>query len=269
MASEAEDSSEQTPVWDCHAHMTYESFEGDLADVLTAAKVAGVGGVIGVSETVADARKLLEAAKEHDSLHICLGVHPVHASEAEVDSMIELVEEAADLLCGVGEVGLDYTPHVLGDDPEGVKAVQKAVLKKQVDLARRLELPLNVHSRGAGHHTISFLQECGAENVVMHAFDGKAKYAVAAVEASDYFFSVPPCIVRSPQLQKLVRRLPLSNLLLETDSPVLGPTREERNEPRNVMTSLQMIAEVKKLSLAEVARVTAENTMRLFPRLRR
>ena len=79
-----------------------------------------------------------------------------------------------------------------------------------------------------------------------------------------YFFSVPPSVVRSPQKQKLVRRLPLSCLLLETDSPVLGPERDRRNEPSNAVVSLTAIAEIKGLPVSEVAAAVRENTARLY-----
>ena len=79
-----------------------------------------------------------------------------------------------------------------------------------------------------------------------------------------YFFSVPPSVVRSPQKQKLVRRLPLSCMLLETDSPVLGPDRDQRNEPANAAVSLMAIAEIKGLPASEVAAAVKANTARLY-----
>jgi TatD DNase family protein len=105
--------------------------------------------------------------------------------------------------------------------------------------------------------------ERGAERVLLHAFDGRAAKAMPAVEAG-YFFSVPPSVVRSPQKQKLVRQLPLSCLLLETDSPVLGADPTERNEPCRVLVSLRAIAEIKGLAVQEVADATARNALRLF-----
>jgi TatD DNase family protein len=97
----------------------------------------------------------------------------------------------------------------------------------------------------------------------MHAFDGKASAALPAVEAG-YYFSIPPSVVRSRQKQKLVKNLPLSCLLLETDSPVLGPTPDERNEPANVRISINAIAEIKGLHEAEVIEAVTENTRRLY-----
>ena len=100
----------------------------------------------------------------------------------------------------------------------------------------------------------------------MHAFDGKAGTALPAVEAG-YFFSIPPSVVRSRQKQKLVRQLPLSCLLIETDSPVLGPTPNERNEPANILQSIKAIAVLKDVAEEEVMAAVSENTQRLYGRL--
>ena len=97
----------------------------------------------------------------------------------------------------------------------------------------------------------------------MHAFDGKAAAALPAVEAG-YFFSIPPSVVRSRQKQKLVQRLPISCLLIESDSPVLGPTPNDRNEPANIWQSIKAIAELKDVSEQKVVAAVCENTKRLY-----
>ena len=126
---------------------------------------------------------------------------------------------------------------------------------------------LNVHSRSAGRHVISMLLENNAKKVQLHAFDGKASTALPALEAG-YFFSIPPSISRSRQKQKLVKQLPLSCLLLETDSPVLGPVPDERNEPANITHVVDAIAEIKNVSKEEVIENAFENTCRLYGDLR-
>jgi TatD DNase family protein len=131
-------------------------------------------------------------------------------------------------------------------------------------LAQELALPLNVHSRSAGHHTLDLLITCGANRVLMHAFDGKASYAVRAAEQHGYLFSIPPSVVRSSQKQKLVRLLPLEALVLESDSPVLGPEPGVRNEPANLMHAVRCIAALKGVSEDRVQEITTVNAKRLF-----
>ncbi len=102
----------------------------------------------------------------------------------------------------------------------------------------------------------------------MHAFDGKASHAVRAAEAG-YLFSIPASAIRSEQKQKLVRRLPLESLALESDSPVLGPVRGERNEPANIIFALDLIARTHGVPPERVADVTTKNALNLFPRIAR
>ena len=138
-----------------------------------------------------------------------------------------------------------------------------ARLDNRYELAKELDLPLNVHSRSAGRHAVTLLLECNAVKVQMHAFDGKTSAALPALEAG-YFFSIPPSVVRSRQKQKLVKNLPLSNLLVESDSPVLGPDPNQRNEPVNVAISIKAIAELKNISEAEAMEAVTQNTRSLY-----
>ena len=97
----------------------------------------------------------------------------------------------------------------------------------------------------------------------MHAFDGKASTAMPAVEAG-YFFSIPPSIVRSRQKQKLVKRLPVESILFETDSPVLAPESNERNEPANLLIALNAVVEIKNLNTTEIKQAAIDNFNRCF-----
>jgi len=165
-------------------------------------------------------------------------------------------------LVAIGEVGLDFW--IVKEESQ--KEIQKEILKGFISLSQELDLPLNIHSihsRSAGRHAVALLLENGATRVQMHAFDGKASAALPAAEAG-FFFSIPPSVVRSRQKQKLVKHLPLSCLLVETDSPVLGPESGERNEPANITVSIKTIAELKNLDEREVIESVAENTKRLY-----
>lgn len=239
--------------------MADAAFAGDLAEVLERAREAGVATVLCVSEGLPDADRVLQLCAQHLALRPCIGLHPEQADIEAADAICGRIEANLDRLAGIGEVGLDYW--LAKEEPE--REVQRAVLGRFAALSVLHDLALNVHSRSAGHHTIEFLAEQGVTRALMHAFDGRAHYALAGVEAG-FRFSIPPSIVRSRQKQKLVERLPLEALLLETDSPVLGPTREMRNEPCNVQVSAEAIAEIKSCRVEEVVEVTTENARALF-----
>jgi len=245
---------------DTHAHLADTTFEADLPAVLERARDAGVGTIVAVGESRADAERNLELSERLGPMvRAAAGLFPTRLERSEAVDLERWIRRHSDRLVAIGEVGLD---HWKVQDPSDRK-IQREFFIRFIDLAGELDLPLNVHSRSAGEATIELLLERGASRVQMHAFDGRAARAQAGVEAG-FFFSVPPSVVRSPQKQKLVRRLPLSCLLLETDSPVLGPQPDERNEPANVALSLTAIAELKAISGDEVRAAVIANTQSLY-----
>lgn len=246
---------------DVHAHLYGEAFREDLEEVLKRAEEAGVVTILCVSETVADAEEVLSLARKDRRVKACAGLHPEAAEDEALEEMVRFIRQHADELVAIGEVGLDYW---IAKD-EATRETQRRVLARQVSLALELGLPLNVHSRSAGRHTISLLKELGAKEVLLHAFDGRASSAAGGLEAG-YYFSMPPSLVRSSQKQKLLRSLSLERLLLESDSPVLGPTLDERNEPANLQVTCAEIARIKGIPKEEVARITTLNARRLFPK---
>ena len=244
---------------DTHAHLCDRVFDRDRNEVLERARDAGVSAVVSVSEDFADAERTLELAEMHPMILPAAGLYPAHPDVRQAEAMAELIRRERSRICAIGEVGLDYW--IAREEHD--RALQREVLFLFAELSRKLDLPLNVHSRSAGRQVIELLTEAGAKRVQLHAFDGKASSAAPAVQAG-YYFSIPPSVVRSAQKQKLVRSLPLQNLLVETDSPVLGPNRDERNEPANVTAVIGAIAGLKHLSEEEVMDAVFSNTLELY-----
>nr|XP_048295380.1 putative deoxyribonuclease TATDN3 isoform X7 [Myodes glareolus] len=248
---------------DCHCHLSAPDFNSDLDDVLEKAKKANVIALVAVAEHAGEFERIMQLS-ERFPLYLlrypgfilpCLGVHPVQELSPEksrsvtlkdLDVALPIIEKYKDRLLAIGEVGLDFTPKFAGTDEE--KEEQRQVLIRQVQLAKRLNVPL------------------GAEQVLLHAFDGRPSAAMEGVRAG-YYFSIPPSIIRSGQKQKLVKQLPLSSICLETDSPALGPEKLTRNEPCNISISAEFIAQVKGISVEEVQEVTTQNALKLFPKL--
>ncbi|XP_028902784.1 putative deoxyribonuclease TATDN3 isoform X1 [Ornithorhynchus anatinus] len=259
---------------DCHCHIAHHHFHLDLEDVLERAKKANILALVAVAENSGEFERIMQLSERYKGFILpCLGVHPVQELPPEtqrsvtlrdLDVAIPVIERYKNHLLAIGEVGLDFSPRIAGSDDQ--KEEQRQVLIRQIQLAKRLDLPLNVHSRSAGRPTIKLLQEQGAEKVLLHAFDGRPSVAMEGV-AAGYFFSIPPSIVRSEQKQKLVKQLPLTAICLETDSPALGPEKQVRNEPKNITISAEYIAQVKGVPVKEVIEVTTQNALKLFPRL--
>ena len=245
---------------DTHAHLGDPLFDDDRDAVLDRAREAGVLAVVTVGETLQDARRNLELAETHAGvIRPAAGLYPTYLDLEQAVAMDGLIRENRDRLVAIGEVGLDYWK--VRDEAD--QQVQREIFGRFIELSLDLDLPLNVHSRSAGRHAVALLLERGARRVQLHAFDGKPSAALPAVEAG-YFFSIPPSVVRSRQKQKLVRQLPLSCLLLETDSPVLGPVPSVRNEPANIRVALQTVSEIKGVREEELAEIIMNNTRRIL-----
>jgi TatD DNase family protein len=244
---------------DVHAHICDPVFDADRGAVLARAREAGVASIVAVSENLADVRRNLELAQIHPMIKPAAGLYPTHLSMDWAVEMVAFIRRHRWHLAAIGEVGLDYW--IVKDDQQ--KAQQREIFKLFITLARELDLPLNIHSRSAGRHAVAMLLANNAVKVQLHAFDGKVGAALPAVEAG-YFFSIPPSVVRSRQKQKLVKQLPLDCLLVETDSPVLGPDASLRNEPANLPGVVRAIAQLKNISETAVAVAVADNTARLY-----
>ncbi|XP_078351827.1 putative deoxyribonuclease TATDN3 isoform X3 [Oculina patagonica] len=230
--------------------------------------------IVGVTELKAEFAGMLDLHERYpDFIAPCVGVHPVQslcpdrsATLEDLDGVEEFIRENHEKLVAIGEVGLDFTPRFISKEED--KDVQREVFSRQIKLAQELDLPLNVHSRSAGRHVIEMLQEHGAKNVLLHAFDGKPSNALKGVQQG-YYFSIPPSIARSPQKEKLVKNVPLSNLLLETDSPALAAEKQTRNEPKNIHISCEAISRIKGIPVQTVYEETTKNALKLFAKLQR
>jgi len=244
---------------DCHAHLADPLFDADRAAVLERAREAGVEAVITVCETLAEACRVLELAERHAEMLACAGLYPTQLDPAAAEATERWIREHRDRLVGIGEVGLD---HWIVREP-AARELQREIFAGFVRLALELDLPLNVHSRSAGRETVALLLGLGARRVQLHAFDAKPSTALPAVEAG-YFFSIPASVLYSKQKRKLVRKLPLSSLLVETDSPVMAPQRGARNEPANLPLVISAVAELQNRPPAEVREAVIANTRRLY-----
>ncbi len=244
---------------DTHAHLYDSAFSFDRSGILVSARAVGIIGVISVSETLKDADFNLNLTKIHPEILPAAGLYPGNPDMEHAKKIQKFIKANHEKLVAIGEIGLDFW---IAKDEE-TKDLQKEIFSQFIDLSQEWELPLNVHSRSAGRHAIAMLLEKNAKLVQMHAFDGKASSALPAVEAG-YFFSIPPSIVHSKQKQKLVKQLPLSSILLETDSPVLGPNPDERNVPANITIAAEAIAEIKNIPVEQVYEETLNNTLQLY-----
>jgi TatD DNase family protein len=245
---------------DCHCHIEEEIFDKDRKLILAECAKKEIL-IINCSGKPQSNRKALELSKKFNNLKICLGLYPIDVCEMpEKDFWAEMkfIEENAEKIVGIGEVGLDF--YWVNDEVK--KKIQVERFQEIIWLANKLKLPLNVHSRDAENEVLVLLMKTSHVPVILHSFGGSVELAQFGVKQG-FFFSIAPIIVRSNRHKKLVEALPIQNLLTETDSPYLGPTKE-RNDPRNIPMIVEEIAKIKNMDAELVRKQLLENAKKIF-----
>lgn len=252
---------------DTHAHLMFDKFKGEVDQVIERAKAAGVEKIINIGCTQSDAIRSHEMSLEYEGLYATLGLHPHDAldiSEELMEKWEKMVDENKKIVA-IGECGLDY---VKSDVP---KEDQKNAFRMQLKLAQKVGLPVIIHNREADEDTMKVLEEFDV-SAVFHCYSSNIEYA-RKLWYKGYFTSFTGVVTypNTEDLMKVVEEAPMDKFMIETDCPFLSPQshRGERNEPSYVVEILERIAEIKKLSPVDIARITTENAEELFFRLNR
>jgi TatD DNase family protein len=253
---------------DSHCHLDFPDFAGDMDATIRQAKEAGVGRMITISTSMAKYDTYRAIAEAHDNVWFSTGTHPHRAHEEPDTSVEELLDKAGHSKCiAIGEAGLDY--HY----DKAPRDVAAAVFRKHIDAARRSGLPLVIHSRDADEDMAAILRDemgKGAFKALLHCFTSSRMLAETGLELGLYVsFSGVLTFKNSDELRAIARDVPLDRLLVETDAPFLAPVpyRGKRNQPAYVAETAKVLASVKGVSGAEIARATTANVLRLFSKM--
>ncbi|MHA2160095.1 MAG: TatD family hydrolase [Candidatus Thorarchaeota archaeon] len=250
-----------TEMIDTHCHLENDLFDEDRENVIKQAAAIGVRIITSAIDRDSWA-KGCDIADMNESVYASIGLDPVNFDD--VDSAIEWIRNNSSRIIAIGETGLD---HFRTRDHEE-REKQEQAFRKLIKIADELNLPIQIHSRSAGAKAISVLEDCEATSVHMHAFDGKSSHARRASRELDYYFSIPTSVIRSPQKRKLVKAVDIEHLLFETDSPVLGPNKGERNTPSNLPVVLREVASILRRDEEELREMVLENTHRLYSNIK-
>ena len=257
---------------DTHAHLTDSSFTHDLSNILHRARQAHISRILVVTENPSDYTTAQHICNTNTPLTLCaLGLHPCYISTETEETLPSILETFNQTIASnttsihaIAEIGLDLTPRVLSLSNEAEK-LQLDSFHTALRTAATYRLPMSVHSRGAGRRTLQEIllarRELCLDTVVMHAFDGRAIHAERALAEmpQGLYFSIPPSVIRSDGMRKLVRRLPLDRILLESDAPALPAVQGERNEPCEIIKGLGVIAEERGLEVEKVKSIIEDN----------
>lgn len=248
---------------DSHAHLEMREFDHDRDTVIERAETAGVEYIITVGTTLAECAKAVSIARTRSRVYAAVGIHP-HEVKSITPSTYDSLRKLArnERVVAYGEIGLDFFRNLSPRD------VQIQRFGEQLELAKEVDLPIIIHDREAHKETLEMLSTWkGTRGGVVHCFSGDERMAIKCVDMG-FYVSIPGSITykKSETLYAVVKKVPLANLLIETDAPYLTPHphRGKRNEPAFIVHTAKKIAEIKEVPFEELASVTSENAKNLF-----
>jgi|SRR5579885_283252 len=289
---------------DVHCHLNFQAFENDFTDVIKRAETAGVTKIINTGTQLSSSRCAVDLAEKFDNLYAIAGIHPHHAdkvtaSDSETPRHSQRSEESQKKIhnnagnnewitqlakiaqhpkvIGIGEIGLDYFNYKSNGivDPQ----IQKEVFLRQIEVAHKLKLPLQIHNRLAGEDVIALLKT--HKNLLQdppgmfHCFAGTKEVLRDALHLG-FFIGFDGNITykglapgETVDVRELAKYTPLDRIVLETDSPYLTPVpyRGQRNEPTYGIIIAQFIAGLKDISFEKLVEQTDKNVYTVFKRL--
>jgi TatD DNase family protein len=233
---------------DGHAHLNETD---DIDQAVEKAKSVGVRGIIAVGMDIDSNLKTLSLARRFPAfIHPCIGYHPWSISPDNIDKNLAFVEANIGASLAIGEVGLDY-------GAKAKKRVQREVFEKILDIAKRRDKPVIIHSRYSHQRTFMMTQEAGIERAVFHWYSGPTD-VLEGILGSGYFISATPALAYSPPHQEAMRIAPIDRILIETDSPVVY--QGKKSEPADLVITIRELSRIKAVSEEEVVSVTTANT---------
>ena len=250
---------------DTHTHLAMDEYGNCLDDILSRSRMAGVGRWIAIGTNRTDSLRSLELSRSHEGLFCTVGMHPHEAGQAE-DGVLKDIRQwiHEEQVCAIGEIGLDYH-YDFSERPR-----QQQVFAEQLDLAADLDKPVVIHCREAMDDCLDILKEWRQEDgrVVFHCFGGGKKEAAKLLDRG-YYLSFAGILTfrNAAAVIESAKYTPLERIMLETDCPYLSPEpkRNQRpNEPALLVHIAEKLAELRKISLSEVAESTTQNAVEFF-----
>ena len=249
----------------CDSHTHLDLFtDAELGEIVQRADDAGVGLIVAVGSTVASSRRAVELAHRYDIVYAGVGMHPMDLTgpitENDERALRELAGSDERVVC-ISETGLDF----LDTSPD--REWQEEAFRRHIRLGRALRKPIDFHAREASDETLEVLRQEGVQEVgaIWHYFQGDSRRAEEALELGLYISLAKP-LLRMPELEEVVREIPMKRIVLETDSYPQpwkkNPAR--RTEPAHVRMVAEKVAEIKGVTVDAVAEATTANLLRVM-----
>ena len=244
----------------CHANLYLA-----IDQIIKESRSVGIEKVIAVAMSVISQERIVEICESYDLFFPALGIHPEEVNinkeiEKEIDSVIENILRNKDIICCIGEIGLDH--HFIKEKEN--YPVQLKIFKQMLTIAEKLNLPVNIHSKGAEQEVYQTLTSYNVPNVNIHWYSGPEKFLMEGIERG-YYFSITPAVKYSPPVKKTVNLVEVDHLLLESDGPVKYSGQIGR--PSMIIEVLNEIAKIKNVPLEKLEVQIYNNTKKVFPKI--
>jgi TatD DNase family protein len=253
---------------DTHAHLQMSDYDSDRDEVIDRAAEVGVEYIINASFDLSSSQQAVKLTEEHENLYAAVGVHPHDAKLLDDDTLDALRDLAGHpKVVAIGETGLDYYRNL------SPRPVQRSAFEKQLRLAEEVDLPVIIHNRDAHEDVLEILRRHSGGVAsfslrgVMHCFSGDLDFADNCIQMGLYIsFAGPVTYPKSQQLREVAAHVPWDKFFVETDCPYLAPQfrRGKRNEPSYVKAVAKKVAEIRRTTFPETARITTANAKALF-----
>jgi len=244
----------------CHANLYLT-----LNEVLKEAETVGVQKIIAVAMSKISQDRVLEIANHYDSIYPALGIHPEEVNmnkgiKTQLESIIELIINNKEKICAIGEIGLDH--YFIKN--EEIYPLQKEIFEKMLHLAQDLNLPVNLHTKGAEELVFEILPSYNIPNINIHWYSGPENILKLGIDRG-YYFSITPALSYSPAVKKTVLMTDIEHLLLESDGPVKYSGKI--GTPAMIREVLISISNLKNIPTDELESQIYENTKKIFPKI--
>ena len=266
-------------LFDSHAHYNDEKFNQDREEILNQVYGEGIARLVCAGYNLESSKQAIEIAQSHDFIYATVGISPNDIPNFEneqidikdfffQDVFLEQLEQIKELakkekVVAIGEIGLDYYWN------KENKEEQKFSFMKQIEVANQLQLPIVIHTREAVYDTLEILKHeiCPVKKGVFHCCPLNLDLIKEGLKLDFYIsFAGPITFKNAKNAQEAIKLVPMERILIETDSPYLAPEpkRGTRNDSRNIKYMAQKIADVKGISLEQVAEITYQNACKIF-----
>lgn len=248
---------------DAHVHLSDTEYVGHIDELIADAKNSGVAALVTNSMDLATCQNDIKLAQKYpDLVYPALGIHPWNVNvlkSNELEETIDFIQKQKGAVKAIGEIGLDYKYETIWEK-------QTIVFDKMLHLAEQLDLPVIIHSRGTTDKIVEMLSSYRVKRVLLHWFSHPMSALEKAVD-NGYFITEGPPVTYSPGIREVVEKVPITNLLTETDGPVKywkHPYNGQLTKPSFILTVVEAVAGIKKMQVQEVAEQVAKNFEAFF-----